>query len=96
MMVYLTSPYKATSNLLREVAKNWAARSGRKITERRPCHYFRAMNAMLQWLMAVTPTRRFVAVESPVYFGFLQAIQSARLKAVEIPTHPIFGVDLMP
>lgn len=53
-----------------------------------------AMNAVYNCLMAVTQPGDSVAVESPVYFGILQAIQLLGLKAVEIPTHPITGVDL--
>jgi DNA-binding transcriptional MocR family regulator len=44
--------------------------------------------------MAVTKPGDCVAVESPVYFGILQAIHLLGLKAVEIPTHPLTGVDL--
>jgi len=35
-----------------------------------------------------------VAVESPTYFGFLQLIERAGMKALEIPTHPQTGMDL--
>ena len=35
-----------------------------------------------------------VAVESPTYFGIYQAIESLGLKAVEISSHPLTGVDL--
>lgn len=45
-------------------------------------------------LKAVTRYGDTVAVESPAYFGIYQAIESLGLKAVEIPTHPVTGVDL--
>ena len=35
-----------------------------------------------------------IAVESPTYFGVLQAIESLGLRAVEVPSHPKHGVDL--
>ena len=35
-----------------------------------------------------------VAVESPTYFGVLQAIEEQRLRALEIPMHPRDGMDL--
>ncbi|GAB3011680.1 aminotransferase-like domain-containing protein [Spirosoma pulveris] len=35
-----------------------------------------------------------IAVESPVYFGILQTILSLGLHVLELPTHPLTGVDL--
>ena len=35
-----------------------------------------------------------VAIESPTYYGLLQALESLGLSAIEIPTHPQHGVDL--
>lgn len=35
-----------------------------------------------------------IAIEAPSFYGCLQAIQAAGLKAVEIPTHPREGVNL--
>lgn len=45
-------------------------------------------------LRAVTKPGDVVAVESPTYFGVLQAIEENRLKALEIPMHPRTGMDL--
>jgi DNA-binding transcriptional MocR family regulator len=50
--------------------------------------------AMNLGLRAVTRPGDTVAVESPVYFGFLQILESLNLKAVEIPTHPREGMCL--
>ncbi|TPD71227.1 aminotransferase-like domain-containing protein [Flavobacterium microcysteis] len=86
-------PVQGNEHLLREVAK-WALVLEGKITEDDLVITSGAMNAIYNALMAVTKPGDSVAVESPVYFGFLQAIQLLGLKAVEIPTHPIFGVDL--
>lgn len=35
-----------------------------------------------------------VAIESPIYYGVLQAIEMQGLKALEIPTHPRSGISL--
>ena len=35
-----------------------------------------------------------VAIESPTYFGVLQALESLELRALEIPTHPRDGISL--
>ncbi len=35
-----------------------------------------------------------VALESPTYYGFLQAIEMLGLKALELPTHPRDGISL--
>ncbi len=44
--------------------------------------------------MAVTRAGDTIAIESPVYFGIVQIAQSLGLKIIELPTHPITGVDL--
>ncbi len=35
-----------------------------------------------------------VVVESPTFFGILQALESQGLRALEIPTHPVTGISL--
>jgi DNA-binding transcriptional MocR family regulator len=35
-----------------------------------------------------------VAIESPMYFGVLQVLESLKLRALEIPTHPRDGISL--
>jgi DNA-binding transcriptional MocR family regulator len=42
----------------------------------------------------VTKPGDVVAIESPTYFGVLQAIEELGLKALEIPMHPRDGMDL--
>lgn len=86
-------PVQGSEALRREIAK-WSMVMEGKITEDDLVITSGAMNAVYNCLMAVTQPRDSVAVESPVYFGILQAIQLLGLKAVEIPTHPITGVDL--
>lgn len=86
-------PVQGNEKLRREIAK-WAMVMEGKITEDDLVITSGAMNGVYNCLMAVTQPGDSVAVESPVYFGILQAIQLLGLKAVEIPTHPITGVDL--
>lgn len=52
-----------------------------------------AMNAISFGLMAHTQKGDTIAVESPVYFGILQLAKSLGLKVIELPTHPITGVE---
>jgi DNA-binding transcriptional MocR family regulator len=52
------------------------------------------MEALNVCLRAVTKPGDVVALESPTYFGLLQIIESLGLKALEIPTHPRYGISL--
>lgn len=52
------------------------------------------MEAVTLCLMAVTAPGDVVMVESPTFHGFLQIIEDLRLKALELPTHPVEGIDL--
>lgn len=45
-------------------------------------------------LQAVTHPGDTVAIESPTYFGFLHMIEVLGLRALELPTDPLTGVDL--
>ena len=45
-------------------------------------------------LRACTVPGDVVALESPTYFGFLEILQSLKLRALEIPTHPRTGMSL--
>ncbi len=51
------------------------------------------MNALAYSMMAVAKQGDTIAVESPVYFGILQLAKSLGLKVLELPTHPISGID---
>ena len=53
-----------------------------------------AMEAVNLALRAVAAAGDVVAVESPTYFGLLEAIQSLGMRAIEIPTHPREGMSL--
>lgn len=50
--------------------------------------------AVILSLKALTKPGDIVAVESPTYYGLLQAIDVLGLKALEIPTHPQQGISL--
>lgn len=52
------------------------------------------MEALNLCLRAVTQPGDIVALESPAYFGLLQILESFRLKALEIPTHPQTGISI--
>jgi DNA-binding transcriptional MocR family regulator len=45
-------------------------------------------------LRAVTRPGDTVAIETPAYFGFLEAMQGLGLKALEVPTDPRTGISL--
>lgn len=51
------------------------------------------MNALAFGLMALTRSGDTIAVESPVYFGILQLARSLGLNVLELPTHPVTGID---
>jgi len=52
------------------------------------------MDALNLALRAVAQPGDVVAVESPTYFGVLQALESVHLRAIEVPTDPRTGFDL--
>jgi DNA-binding transcriptional MocR family regulator len=53
-----------------------------------------AMEALNLCLRAVASPGDTIAIESPTFFGVLQAIESLKLKALEIPTHPRDGISI--
>jgi DNA-binding transcriptional MocR family regulator len=53
-----------------------------------------ALEALNLALQVVTAPDDVVAIESPSFYGCLQAIENAGRRAVEIPTSPQHGVDL--
>jgi DNA-binding transcriptional MocR family regulator len=53
-----------------------------------------ALEALNLSLQVVTRPGDAVAIESPAFYGCLQAVEMLGLKAVEIPTNPRDGVDL--
>ncbi|MCD6023491.1 MAG: GntR family transcriptional regulator [Fibrobacteria bacterium] len=53
-----------------------------------------AMEAIHLSLLAVAGPGDVIAVESPTYFGILQAIEKLGMRALEIPVHPDKGISL--
>jgi len=53
-----------------------------------------ALEALNLCLGAVTRPGDIVAVESPAFYGALQAVERAGLRAIEIASDPVTGVDL--
>ncbi|MDH6252799.1 DNA-binding transcriptional MocR family regulator [Chryseobacterium sp. H1D6B] len=86
-------PAQGSLNLRRTLAK-WSLVLEGKLNEDDFVTTSGTMNAIFNCLFAVTKPGDTVAVETPVYFGILQVIKSLGLKVIEIPSHPITGVDL--
>jgi DNA-binding transcriptional MocR family regulator len=53
-----------------------------------------ALEALNLALQAITSPGDTIAIESPTFYGCLQAAQRAQLNVVEIPAHPERGIDL--
>jgi DNA-binding transcriptional MocR family regulator len=53
-----------------------------------------ALEALNLALQSLTRPGDLIAIESPAFYGCLQAVEALGLKAIEIPTHPAQGVDL--
>src|SRR4029077_20182164 len=79
--------------LRKEIAKlsfNW----GGKIKPAEVIVTTGCLEAITMCLRAVTSYGDIVAVECPTYFGIYQAIESLGLKALEIKSDPVTGIDL--
>lgn len=53
-----------------------------------------AMEAIFLCLRAVAEPGDAVAIEAPCYYGFLQALEALGMRAVEVPSHPVEGIQL--
>lgn len=53
-----------------------------------------AMEALQLCLRAVAEPGDTIAIESPTYFGILECLEGLGLKALEVPTDPVTGIDL--
>ncbi len=53
-----------------------------------------ATEALFLCLRATTHPGDVVVLESPTYFGILQAVETLGLQVLEVPTHPRDGMDL--
>jgi DNA-binding transcriptional MocR family regulator len=52
------------------------------------------MDAIAYSMMSLVKSGDTIAVESPVFYGFLQIARSFGLKVIELPTHPVTGVEI--
>jgi len=95
-MTTLGARYEGAPGLLtlrRQVARR-AVEWGVALSEHDVCTAIGATEAISLALRAVAKPGDVIAVESPAYFGVLQAIESLGLRALEIPAHPRTGFDV--
>ncbi|WP_443947558.1 PLP-dependent aminotransferase family protein [Pedobacter sp. AW1-32] len=86
-------PAQGSINLRRNIAK-WSYVLEGKITEADLVTTAGTTSAIYHCLTAVTKPGDTIATESPVYFGILQLAKSIGLNVIELPTHPVTGIDL--
>ena len=79
--------------LRRQVAKRMAA-SGAPADPSHVVITGGTMDAITLTLQVLCRPGDTVLVESPTYFGLLQAIEHLSLKVVEVPNHPAHGIDV--
>jgi DNA-binding transcriptional MocR family regulator len=86
-------PVQGSVNLRRNISK-WSFVWGGELREDDIVTTSGALNAIFNCLMAVTKPGDYIAMESPVYFGILQMVQSLGLKIIELPTNPVTGIEI--
>ena len=79
--------------LRRQIARRYL-RSGVRVSPDEIVITSGALEALNLSLQVLTRPGDIVAIESPAFYGCLQAIEALRLRAVEIPSHPQYGVDV--
>jgi DNA-binding transcriptional MocR family regulator len=82
-----------SAELRRQISRRYL-RSGAAISPDEIIVTAGALEALNLSLQTLTRPGDLVAIESPAFYGCLQAVESLGLKAIEIPTHPTHGVDL--
>jgi DNA-binding transcriptional MocR family regulator len=95
-MVTVGARYETAPGLLtlrRQIARR-AVEAGVALGEDELCTTIGATEALSLALLAVARPGDVIAVESPAYFGVLQAIEGLNLRAIEIPAHPRTGLDV--
>lgn len=86
-------PVQGSVNLRRNISR-WSFVWGGKLAEDDIVTTSGAMNSIYNCLLAVTKPGDTVALESPIYFGILQMVKSLGLKIIELPTHPVTGIEI--
>ncbi|MDJ1497961.1 PLP-dependent aminotransferase family protein [Cytophagaceae bacterium DM2B3-1] len=84
---------QGNDRLRNEIAKRSLGWGG-MLTAKDICITSGCLEAIHLALRATTQQGDIVAVESPCYYGFLEAIQGLRLQVIEIPSHAHTGIDL--
>lgn len=79
--------------LRRQIARRYLA-SGCAVSEDELIVTCGAMEALNLSLRAVARAGDAIAIESPSFPAMLQAIENLGLKAIEVATHPLEGIDL--
>jgi DNA-binding transcriptional MocR family regulator len=95
-MTSIGARYEAAPGLLtlrRQIARR-AVEWGVALSEHDVCTTIGATEGISLALRAVAKPGDVIAVESPAYFGVLQAIEGLGLRALEIPAHPRTGFDV--
>ena len=81
------------SELMRQIARRHT-QNGLDIAAQDVIVTIGATEAINLSLQAVAKPGDTIAVESPSYYAMLQAIERNGMRAVELPTHPDFGLDI--
>jgi DNA-binding transcriptional MocR family regulator len=82
-----------SAELRRQISRRYL-RSGAAVSPDEIIITSGALEALNLSLQALTRPGDLVAIESPAFYGCLQAIEALGLKAVEVPTDPLQGVQL--
>jgi DNA-binding transcriptional MocR family regulator len=82
-----------SAELRRQIARRYL-RAGAAVSPDEIIVTAGALEALNLCLQSLTRPGDLVAIESPAFYGCLQAVEALGLKAIEIPTHPSHGVDI--
>jgi DNA-binding transcriptional MocR family regulator len=86
-------PYNGHAGFRNAVARR-ALRAGIQVTGEQVVVTQGCIEAINLALRAVAQAGDIIAVESPTFFGVLQALESQGLRALEIPTSPATGISI--
>jgi DNA-binding transcriptional MocR family regulator len=81
------------ARLIRHIARLYQAQ-GIAVAEQEIIITNGALEALHLCLASLTRAGDAVIVESPTFYGALQALETLGLRAVQVPTHPTHGIDL--
>jgi DNA-binding transcriptional MocR family regulator len=82
-----------SADLRRQIARRYL-RYGTNVSAEEIVITSGALEALNLSLQVLTRPGDAIAIEAPAFYGCLQAVEMAGLKAVEIPTNPRDGIDL--